>query len=82
MHEIHLLEELFADILKYAQINKLKKVTKIYLRMGEFTEINQEILKFFFKEKAKKTIVQEAKLDIEWSPKHELKLLSLEGEIL
>jgi len=79
MHELHLLEQLLADVLKYAQKNDLKKVSKIYLRMGEFTEINPEILKFFLKEKAKNTLAQSAELNIETSNKRELTLLSIEG---
>lgn len=80
MHEIHLLKELMADLLKHAEEQKAKKVVKVYLRMGEFTEINPEILKHFFAEHAKGTVAQGAELTIESSDNRELRLLSFDCE--
>ena len=71
MHEIHLLKDLLADVLKAAEENKAKKVTKVYLRMGEFTEINPEILKHFFAENSKGTMVEGADISIESSQARE-----------
>ncbi len=80
MHEIHLLKDLLADVLKHGQEQKAKKITKVYLRMGEFTEINPEILKHFFIEKAKGTIAEGAEISIESSQTRELRLLSFDCE--
>lgn len=78
MHEMHLLKDLFADILKHARENNAKKISKIYLRMGTFTEINQDILKHFITEHAKGTIVEGAEISIEPSKTRELRLLSFD----
>ena len=80
MHEMHLLTDLLKDLLKAAQKNNAKKISKVYLRMGTFTEINQEILRHFFQEKAKGTIAQGAEISIESSQTRELRLLSFDCE--
>ena len=78
MHEMHLLTDLLNDLLKAGQENQAKKITKVYLRMGSFTEINEEILRHFFKEKAKGTIAEGAEISIEPSQTRELRLLSFD----
>lgn len=80
MHEMHLIKDLFKDLLEHARTQQAKKITKVYLRMGEFTEINEEIVRFFFKEKSKGTIAQGARLNIEKSQNRELRLLSFDCE--
>jgi len=49
MHEMKFIQTLYEDLLKRAEENGATKVTKAYLSMGDFTEINEEILQFFFK---------------------------------
>ena len=80
MHEMHLIKDLFSDLLKHVKEDQAKKVTKVFLRMGEFTEINEDIVRFFFKEKSKETIVEGAELHIEKSPNRELTLISFDCE--
>jgi hydrogenase nickel incorporation protein HypA/HybF len=80
MHEMHLVKDLFEDVLKHARDNRADKVTKVYLKMGEFTEINEEVLRFFFKEKGAQTILEGAELVIEKSPTRELRLVSFDCE--
>lgn len=80
MHEMHLLKDLLEDILKHAGDNKIKKVSKVYLKMGDFTEINEDILRHYFTEHAKGTIVEGAEVAIEKSPTRELRLVSFDGE--
>ncbi len=80
MHELHLMQQLLDDLLTMGKKANAKKITKIYLRMGSFTEINPEVLRFFFKEKSKGTILEEAELDIEPGPNRELRLLSFDYE--
>ncbi|MBI5700851.1 hydrogenase maturation nickel metallochaperone HypA [Candidatus Saganbacteria bacterium] len=80
MHEMHLINDLFADVLKHANENKAKKVTKLYLQMGDFTEINPDILKFHFNELAKGTAIEDAVIDIKQSDKREIRLLSFDCE--
>lgn len=80
MHEIHLLTDLLNDLLKAGKENQAQKIKKVYLRMGTFTEINEEILRHFFAEKAKGTIAQGAEIEIEPSQARELRLLSFDCE--
>ena len=49
MHELHIVKDLFKDIIDLAVREKMSKITKVYLRLGEFTEINEEIIRFHFK---------------------------------
>ncbi|NQT30201.1 MAG: hydrogenase maturation nickel metallochaperone HypA [Candidatus Saganbacteria bacterium] len=78
MHEMHLLKDLLSDLLTAAKNNQAKKITKVYLRMGTFTEINPEILKFFFLENSKGTIAEGAEIEISPSQTRELRLVSFD----
>jgi hydrogenase nickel incorporation protein HypA/HybF len=78
MHEMHLVKDIFNDLLKRAKANNAGKVTKVYMKMGEFTEINEDILRFFFKEHGKNTPIENAVLSIEKSPARELRLVSFD----
>jgi len=80
MHEMHIIKDVFADIVKLAEKEKAVKVKKVYFRMGEFTEINAEILRFFLKENSKGTPLEGAVVEIEKSPNRELRLLSFDVE--
>jgi len=80
MHEMHVIKHLFEDILKLTKDNDAGKVTRINLTMGEFTEINEEILRYFFKEQGKGTPLGNAVIFIEKSPTRELRLVSFDCE--
>jgi hydrogenase nickel incorporation protein HypA/HybF len=80
MHEIHLLKDLLKDLNESAAKNDIKKITKVYLKMGEMTEINPEILKHYFKEHAQGTPAENAEIVLEKSDFRELRLLSYDGE--
>lgn len=80
MHEMHLVKDIFEDLIRLGKEQKAKKITKVYLRMGEFTEINGEILDFFFKEKGKGTPLEGAVIEIEKSPTRELRVTSFDCE--
>jgi Zn finger protein HypA/HybF involved in hydrogenase expression len=59
---------------------KATKVTRVYLRMGQFTEINEEILRYFFKEQGQGTILENTELQIDKSAARELSLVSFDCE--
>lgn len=80
MHEMHLLKGLMEDLLKHAEELNVKKITKVYVKMGEFTEIDPEILTFFFKEHSKGTVAQGAEIEIKPSKARELRLESFDCE--
>lgn len=78
MHELGLLRDLFSDLLRMGGEVGAGKITNVYLRMGTFTEINPEVLRYFFKENGKETILAETKLAFESSSTRELRLLSFD----
>lgn len=78
MHEMHIIKDVFEDVLNRAKENNAVRVTKVNLRMGTFTEINEDILRFFFESNGKGTILEGASLEIEKSPTRELRLVSFE----
>ncbi len=80
MHEMHLLKDLLADLLAKAEQEKTSRINKVYLRMGEYTEINKEILIHFFNENTKGTLAEGAEIEIEDSPTRELRLVSFDCE--
>ncbi len=80
MHEMHMIKDLFNDLLKLAEEKNIKKITRVYIKMGEFTEINPEIFKYHFYENSKDTIASDAVIDITKSENRELRLLSFDGE--
>lgn len=78
MHEMHLIKDLFNDLIDHGKEAEAKKINKVYIRMGDFTEINPEILEFYFKENSKGTVAEGAELSIESSPTRELRLVSFD----
>jgi Zn finger protein HypA/HybF involved in hydrogenase expression len=80
MHEMHLVKDIFEDLIRIGKEQNTKKITTVYLRMGEFTEINEDVLDFFFREKGKGTLLEGARIRIEKSPARELRLLSFDCE--
>ena len=80
MHEMHIVNGLIEDLQRLAQENKTEKITKIYLKMGEFTELNEEVVTFALKEKGKNTAIEGAEVAFEKCPKRELTLVSFDCE--
>ena len=80
MHELRLVQEIFGDLLRQGREEGFQKITRAYFRMGDFTEIDPEVLRYFFAEKSRGTILEGAEIVIEHSPLRELRLLSFEGE--
>uniref|UniRef100_A0A7V3YM07 Hydrogenase maturation nickel metallochaperone HypA n=1 Tax=Candidatus Caldatribacterium californiense TaxID=1454726 RepID=A0A7V3YM07_9BACT len=80
MHELRLVREVFEDLLRRGEAEGLQRITRVYLRMGDFSEIDPEILRHLFAEESRGTILEGAELIIEYSPLRELRLLSFEGE--
>jgi hydrogenase nickel incorporation protein HypA/HybF len=80
MHEMHVIKDLFEDLLKLAKENNAQKVTNVYIKMGDFTEINQDILTYFFEQQGKGTVLDGAKVHFEDSNMRELRLISFDCE--
>ena len=80
MHESHLVDQMFADLLAHAQKNNVKKIRSVTVRLGELSEIKPEILEHFFNDHTAGTILEGAKLKLEPGAIRELRLVSFEGE--
>ena len=80
MHEMHIVKDLFSDLLRVSQEHNAQKITNVYIRIGEFTEINEEIVRFFFAEKGRGTPAEHAEVQFERSPVRELRLVSFDHE--
>ncbi len=78
MHEMHLVRQMFEDLLRLVNENKVERVSRVYLKMGEFSEINEEILRYFFVEHGRGTVLEGAQLVVEKSPLRELRLVSFD----
>jgi len=66
VHELSYAQALLDEVLKLAEENEAKRVTKIRLRIGELLLINPEQLKFCFKAISSGTIAENAEIEIEF----------------
>jgi hypothetical protein len=80
MHEMHIVNDLVADLLRLAKENNTTKITKVYLKMGPFTELNEDVVRFAIAEKGKGTPLEGAQVEFKKSSVRELRLLSFDCE--
>lgn len=68
MHDLHVADKIHKLVIKYAQENKLKKITKIVVELGSIVEHGEEInpdnLKFNLNMLSKNTITEGAAIEI------------------
>ena len=64
MHEMSVMGEIFTIINKKVKEYKLNKITKVVVKVGEMTCINEESLKFAFKVFSENNLVEEAEFII------------------
>ena len=64
MHEISIAGAIIDSVLDAAKKNNAKKVTEVYLEIGELTALNPDQLTFIFKTITKGTVVQGACFNI------------------
>ncbi len=80
MHEWHVTEELLNQVCTQAEENRINKLTRIQVELGEDSHITEDSLRFCFQLLSEKTIAREAVLEIKPSAGGFLSLVSLEGE--
>ena len=68
MHETSIAKNLLNIILSKANENKARKITRITVRLGEFSGINQDSLKFAFNNMTKDTIAKDSVIIIKQIP--------------
>ena len=80
MHEWHITEELLDKVCAQAKENRINKITKIRVDLGQDGHITEESLRFCFQVLSEKTICGEAVLEVKSSAGGFLSLVSFEGE--
>ncbi len=80
MHEWHITEELLDNVCAQAKENRINKVTKIQVVLGEDSLVTADSLRFCFQLLSEETIAREAVLEIKSSAGNTLTLISLAGE--
>ena len=80
MHEWHITEELLNQVCTQANENRINKITKIQVDLGEDNHVTEESLRSCFQLLSEKTIAREAVLEIKPSVGDALTLVSLAGE--
>ncbi len=80
MHEWHITEELVDRVCTQAKENRINKVTRIRVELGEDNHVTEDSLRFCFRLLSEKTIAGEAALEIKSSAGNALTLLSFAGE--
>jgi Zn finger protein HypA/HybF involved in hydrogenase expression len=80
MHEWHVTEELLNQVCAQAKENRINKITKIRVDLGEESHVTEESLRFCFQLLSEKTTAREAVLEIKSSAGNALMLVSLAEE--
>jgi hydrogenase nickel incorporation protein HypA/HybF len=80
MHETHLIEPIIQGIAKHAAEEGAKAVTKVHLKVGQFTGAKAESFTETFKVLAKGTIVENARLELTFFPGFRVEVLSFDVE--
>lgn len=80
MHEWHITEELLNQVCNQAEENRISKLTKIQVELGEDSHVTEDSLRFCFQLLSDKTIAREAVLEIKSSAGAALTLVSFAGE--
>ncbi len=83
MHDLILAQDILKKVLKVARKNKLKKVSKIFIKLGKIKDhdeiISPDNLRFNLNLLAKDSIAQKAKIFIKKTKDSKVKLESIEG---
>ena len=68
MHELSIMQNILDISIEYAAKNNAKKVTKIYLEIGELSGIVPDWMQSYFDFVSENTIAWKAELSIQWIP--------------
>ncbi len=80
MHEWHITEELLDNVCTQAKENRINKIAKIQVELGEDSHVTGESLRFCFQLLSEKTVARKAVLKVKSSVGNALMLVSFEGE--
>ncbi len=80
MHEVKFIKTLVDDLINRAAELGAKKITTVYIKMGEFTEINPEIVEFYISRESGQELLNGCKVVVEPLDGHGLVLDSFDYE--
>ena len=64
MHELSVMMSILDVVNKHAKMNNVKKVQKIYLKVGELADIEDKWMQHYFEYASKNSLAEDAKLEI------------------
>ena len=80
MHELHLIEPIIKSISEHAQKEGAKIVTKVHLKLGQFTGAKEDSFRETFGVLSKGTILENARLELTSFPCSHVQVLSFDFE--
>ncbi len=80
MHETHLIQPIVKGIDEHAKKEGAKRVSKIQLKIGEFTGIKEESFRQTFAVLAKGTLLENAKLEVTFFLASRIEVVSFDIE--
>lgn len=80
MHETHLIEPIIKGISEHAKKEGAKTISKVRLKVGEFTGIKEDSLKETFTVLAKGTMLEKAELELTFFPGSRIEVVSFDVE--
>ena len=80
MHETHLIKPLIKGISEHAKKEGAKTVSKVRLKVGEFTGVKEDSFKETFSVLAKVSILENAELELTFFPGSRIEIISFDVE--
>ncbi len=68
MHELPVIQSILDIVIKHAEMNDVRKVIKIYLKVGVLSDLEDEWMQQYFDYVAKESVAEGATLEIERVP--------------
>jgi hydrogenase nickel incorporation protein HypA/HybF len=68
MHELPVTEKILDVVLRHAEGKNVKRILRIYLRVGELSDLEHEWIQRYFDYLSKGTLAENARLVIETAP--------------
>lgn len=80
MHETHLIQPIINNISEHAKKEGAKIVSKVRLKVGEFTGVKEDSFKETFSVLAKGTMLEGTKLELTFFPSSRIEVISFDVE--
>ncbi|MFH1594659.1 MAG: hydrogenase maturation nickel metallochaperone HypA [Candidatus Omnitrophota bacterium] len=80
MHETHLIEPIIKGISEHARKEGAKSVSRVRLKIGEFTGIKEESFRETFRVLAKGTVLEGTKLELSYFLASRIEVVSFDIE--